>query len=53
MIFSIEVSETNCKVLDIEADTVDDAVDIVSEQYKAGDIVLDSSDFVDYEITPI
>ena len=47
MKFSVEVKEVLARVVCVEADTEDDALEKVRLQYRATDIVLDSSDFVD------
>jgi hypothetical protein len=48
--FKIEISETLSRVIEIEADTVDDAISIVNEKYKSEEIILDESDYIEYEI---
>ena len=52
MKFKVEISETTNKVVEVEAEDVDTACEIVEDRYKDGDIVLDSSDFLDVEFNP-
>lgn len=44
--YRIEVKEVLSRVVEIEANSIDDAVDKVEEMYRNEDIVLDYSDFV-------
>lgn len=48
--FKIEVRETLARVIEIEANNMDEAEDMVQEMYDNEEIVLDSSDYVDTEI---
>lgn len=48
--FKIEISETLSRVIEIEANSVDDAINIVVEKYKSEEIILDESDYIEYEI---
>lgn len=45
-IFTLEIQEILSKVIDIEAETLSDAIDIAHDMYNAEEIVLDASDFV-------
>lgn len=49
--YSVEITETLQRTIDIKADSYQEAFNAVSNQYKNGEIVLDSSDFIDYEIS--
>jgi len=49
-IFKIEITETLTRIIEVEAECLDDAVVIAGQQYKDEDIVLDSSDMVTSEI---
>ena len=40
--YSIEITETLQRTVDVEADSYYDALDIVSEKYKNGEIVLNT-----------
>lgn len=51
--FDIEITETLSRVITIDAEDIDEALALVKEEYNTGEIVLDSSDFVDYEIQEI
>ncbi len=50
--FSIEINETLSRVVKVKAENLQQAIDIVTKQYGNEDIVLDSSDFMGYEINP-
>jgi len=50
-IYSFEIRETLSRVVEIEAETEEEAIQKVEQEYKNEEIVLDSSDFDDYEIT--
>ncbi len=49
-IFEVQIIEVSNKVVEIEADNVENAIQIITEKYKSEEIVLDSSDFVEYKI---
>ena len=44
--FKLEVKEILSKVIEIEAETLSDAIDIANNMYNSEKIVLDASDFV-------
>ena len=44
--FIVEISETLQKQVHIEADSEEDAISKIRNQYKKEDIVLDESDYV-------
>lgn len=48
--FSIEIEEISQRVEDIEADNIEEALEIAEEKYSKGEIVLDYQDFKDHEI---
>lgn len=48
--FKIEITETLQRIIDIEANSLDDAVIEISEQYRNEKIVLDSSDYIKTDI---
>ncbi|MGN0804385.1 MAG: DpnD/PcfM family protein [Candidatus Coproplasma sp.] len=50
MTFKIEITETLQKVVEVEAKTLSEALTTVGQDYDKGEIVLDSMDFVKYEI---
>ena len=50
--FQIEVIETLSKVVTVEADTIEDAVRKVNEQYDNSEIQLDYDDYKGYDIQP-
>jgi DpnD/PcfM-like protein len=43
--FEIQVTENLERIIEVEAETFDEAVSIVEEKYRQEEIVLDSSDF--------
>ena len=45
----VEIHETSSRIISVNAKNSDDAIDKVREAYKAGEHVLDSSDFQDVE----
>lgn len=49
-VYQIEVSETLCRIVEVKAESEEEAIDIVEQQYKNEEIVLDASDYVEYEI---
>ncbi len=51
--FKIEISETLQKTIKVKAKDFNEAYNKVLEDYRNGDIILDSNDFVDYEIKEI
>lgn len=48
--FTIEVRETLSRLIEVEADTVKGAIDIVNNRYNNSDIILDSDDCQDVDI---
>ncbi|MDR0420203.1 MAG: DpnD/PcfM family protein [Prevotellaceae bacterium] len=49
----VEISEINTIVVEMEAETNEDALKLAEKLYKNGEIVLNSSDFADYTISLI
>lgn len=49
MIFKIEVRETSSRIVEIEAESSEQAIDFVRNDYENEKIVLDAEDFEDYE----
>lgn len=50
MKYKVCVLETLLREIIVEADTEDDAKEIVKKQYDNSEIILDSSDYVEHEI---
>ena len=48
--YRIAVTETFQRILEVKAHTVEEAIAQVKQKYQEKEIVLDSSDFVDYHI---
>lgn len=44
--FKLEIQEVLSKVIEIEAETLSDAIDIAHDMYNDEEIVLDASDFI-------
>ena len=44
--FTLEIEEVLSKVIEIEAETLSDALDIAHDMYNTEEIVLDASDFM-------
>jgi hypothetical protein len=50
--FQIEIKETLSKIIEIEADSIQDAIKKVTLLYNNEEIVLSSDDYLDTEIEP-
>ncbi|MBU0473312.1 MAG: DpnD/PcfM family protein [Bacteroidetes bacterium] len=48
--FKYEIQETLSRIIEVEAQTEDEAYLIIKEMYSNEEIVLDSSDYIDTEI---
>jgi len=48
--FEIEITETLQRVVEVEANSENEAYNIVNQQYNNEEIVLDNTDFVDKAI---
>ncbi len=46
--YTVEITETLCRQIEIEADTEDEAVELATEMYESADIVLGAEDFVGF-----
>lgn len=53
MLYQIEIRETLSRVIPVQAESIEQAIDLVTKQYNDADIVLDSDDFVMVEIKPL
>ena len=49
--YQVEIAETLQKIVDVYAFTAEEAIAQVTQKYREGDIVLDSSDFVDVSVS--
>lgn len=49
--FTVYVTETLERVIEVEAKNHDEAEDIVRKKYENGEIILDSSDYVSTEFS--
>ena len=47
--FEIEIKETLSRIIEVKAETENEAFTIVKQMYRDEDVVLDSSDYVDTE----
>lgn len=50
MKYTIEITETLQKVVEVEADSLSNAIFEVAKDYRGGEIVLDHNDFVGFTI---
>lgn len=48
--YKVEICETLCRVVEVQAESPDDAVGIMETRYHDEGIVLDETDFQDYTI---
>ncbi len=48
--FKIEIQEFLSKIIEVEAENIDEAISKIKETYKNAEVILDSSDFVTSEI---
>ena len=51
--FQIEISETLSRIVSVDANDIDEAIQKVREQYYQSDIVLDSEDFISVDFNEI
>ena len=51
--FEIEVQEFLARVIKVKAETVDDAISIISNKYKKEEILLDNNDYIDVSFEDI
>ncbi len=51
--FIVEVTEILARRVEVEADTPDEAVELVREMYEAADIVLGADDFISVNVEEI
>lgn len=49
-IYQVEITETSQRVEEVEAESEEEAIDIVEEQYRNGEIVIEYNDYKGYEI---
>ena len=50
--FKLEVVETLARMVEVEAETLEDAVRQTYKAHRNGDIVLDADDLVDINVVP-
>ena len=48
--YQVEITETFQRIIEVEAESKQDAIFMVDDQYREEEIVLDDADFIDYEI---
>jgi hypothetical protein len=48
--FNFEIKETLSRIIEVEAKSKDNAIELLREKYLNEEIVLDSDDFTDVEI---
>lgn len=49
--FKIEITEILQRIVEIEAESVDIAIETATQKYKSEEIVLDWNDFIEYRIS--
>ncbi len=49
--FKIEIKETLSTIINIQAENEQQAIDIIKKKYDNEEIILDSNNFIDTEIT--
>ena len=49
--YRIEVTEVLSRIIEMDAENEDDAVEMVRQMYRNCDIVLDASDYIETEIS--
>ena len=49
--YRIEVTEVLSRIVEIEAENEDDAIEMMRQMYRNCDLVLDDSDYVETEIS--
>ena len=50
--FKLEIQETLSRIVDVEADTYEEACRKLEDDYRHQRIVLDENDFIEHEIFP-
>lgn len=49
-IHKIEIRETLCRVVEVQADNLADAIEIINTRYRKSEIVLDANDYQSFSI---
>ena len=49
MKIKIEITETLQRIIEVEATSAEDALDIIIKKYKNSEIILDADDYIDTE----
>ena len=52
-IFKIEITELLQRIIEVEADCIENALEIIEQKYKSEEIILDNSDFIECKIKEI
>lgn len=52
-IFKVEITEVLQKIIDVEADSLEEALSKVKLKYKKEQIILDSSNLIETNISPV
>ena len=48
--YQVEVTETFEKIIEVVAYSMEEAIEQVTQRYKEGEIILYSSDFIDFSV---
>lgn len=51
--FKLEITETLSREVEVEAETLEEAIDSLNKMYKNEEIILGADDFLCYGINPI
>lgn len=52
-LFTLEITETLCRRVSIEANNIEEAIKKLEEKYEKAEIILDADDFEDYSIKEV
>ena len=50
--YKVEIKEELSRIVEIEAESYDEALNIAESQYELGEIILDETDYKGFEICP-
>ena len=51
--YTVEITEVLCRQVEVTASSSNEAIEKVTEQYEAGDIVLGADDFTEFDMQVI
>ena len=50
MKYKVEITEVLQKIIEVDADNIEEALSIIKEKYRKEEIVLDDKDYIDTKI---